>query len=138
MNENRLAFFPRDRSKPDGRWHSCRACNRIYWATRGKPLEAQRKADAQAGRQTRQGLRGLRQYGHPGDRLGALPPELRSQAERLLKKYLTRHGWHMTGPRYAALVACAASNAKRVGDRSWARGMRRLKGYRRAQRRAAE
>jgi hypothetical protein len=31
----------------------------------------------------------------------------------------------------ALLMACAASNAKRVGDRSWARRMWRLKGWRR-------
>jgi hypothetical protein len=40
----------------------------------------------------------------------------------------------MTPALYACLHACAASNARRVGDNSWARSMLRKKGYRRAER----
>ena len=40
--------------------------------------------------------------------------------------------------RYAALIACAASNVRRLGDRSWARRMWRLKGWRRQRRREFE
>ena len=39
----------------------------------------------------------------------------------------------MTPARYAALVACAASNVRRLETRSWARSLWRRKGYRRAE-----
>src|ERR1700687_5680036 len=53
-----LAFFPQDRSKPDGRWHTCRACNREYSAERGKFLAIERKIRERASRPpSRTGLR---------------------------------------------------------------------------------
>jgi|SRR5271169_5563990 len=132
----RLAFFPRDRSRPDGRWHTCSACNRRWWKEVGKPRAARRRWQTASSNGT--GLSGLRQYrNRSGERFSNLPPDLRWKAERLLAKYMTRHRWHMTPTRYAALIACAASNVRRVGDRSWARSLWRLKGYRRAERRKA-
>jgi hypothetical protein len=132
-----LPFFPRDRSRPDGHWHTCSACNRTNWKQVGKHRAAQRRWQKRS-RPTATGLAGLRSYHkREGDRFSNLSPELRWKAERLLSKYVERHRWHMTPTRYAALVACAASNVRRLGDRSWARSLRRLKGYRRAERRKA-
>lgn len=130
-----LAFFPRDRSRPDGRWHTCRLCNRKRWQATGKHDAAMKKERERTERVTRTGLKGLRQYPHPGDRFTSLPFDLRPNAQRLLNRYLKRHRHHMTPALYASLHATAASNARRVGNRSWARRMRRLKGYRRAERR---
>jgi hypothetical protein len=107
----------------------------LLWREHGKQIAAQKKLHKQMERRTRQGLAGLKKYPHPGERFVSLPLELRRVAEGLLHKYYQRHRSHMTPARYALLVACAASNAKRVGDRSWARRMLRLKGYRRAERR---
>ncbi len=128
-----LPFFPRDRSRPDGRWHTCSACNRKQWKEVGKQRAARRRW--QSGGHSCTGLPGLRQYRNlSGERFSNLPADLRWKAERLLSKYVARHQWHMTPTRYAALVARAASNARRLGDRSWARSLWRLKGYRRAER----
>jgi hypothetical protein len=139
-NVKTLPFFPCDRSRPDGHWHTCRNCNRQSWATQGKQRTADRKAEAQAGRQSVQGLPGLRKYQHRhvADLFTSLPPELRHKARLLLDRSLSRHRWHLTQSLRAALIANAASNAPRVGDNSWARSMLRKKGYRRAVRRAAE
>jgi transposase-like protein len=132
--------FPVDRSRPDGRWHSCSDCNQAYWNTRGKRLAAGRKQAEHSARQTRQGLTGLRQYRHrKGLTLFAsLPAPRRDIAHRLLNKYLARHRYNLTRQRIALLIACAASNARRVGDNSWARSMLRRKGYVRAERRHEE
>jgi hypothetical protein len=131
-----LPFFPRDRSRRDGRCHTCSACNRREWKEVGKPRAAQRRW--QRGSHSRTGLPGLRQYRNTsGERFSNLPPDLRLKAERLLSKYVARHQWHMTPTLYAALIACAASNVHRLGDRSWARSLWRLKGYRRAERNKA-
>jgi hypothetical protein len=129
--------FPADRSRRDGRWHSCRDCNRAYWKSRGSELAAVRKERKRSVLPSRQGLAGLRRCQHRRQKFSSLPARLRPTAERLLSEYLVRHAGHLTGPRYAALTACAASNAQRVGDRSWARRMLRLKGYWRAERRKA-
>jgi hypothetical protein len=86
------------------------------------------------------GLAGLRQYRHrkAQELFTSLPPVFRPVARQLLHKYLSRHSGHMTRHKYVTLIACAASNAPRVGDRSWARRMWRLKGHGRAERRQAE
>ena len=126
-----LPFFPRDNSRPDGRWHTCSACNRRQWKEVGKYRAFQRSI---RGGDSHTGLAGLRQYrNRSGERFSNLPSDLRWKAERLLSKYLARHQYHMTPTRYAALVACAASNVHRLGDRSWARSLWRRKGYRRAE-----
>jgi hypothetical protein len=130
-----LAFFPRDRSRPDGRWHTCSACNRQRWKTQGRTLAADRKAREQAERQSREGLSGLQQYRRKDSGLRALPPGLRYKAQQLYSYYMHNHRRHLTQQRCALLLACACSNAKRLGNRSWARRMWRLKGYRRAERR---
>jgi hypothetical protein len=128
-----LAFFPIDRSQPDGHWHTCRACNREYWKRRGKLMALRRKYN----KQSRSGLAGLKRYGHGGPRFGSLPPDLRAVAQRLLSGYMVKHAHHLTPARYASLVACAASHARLVGNRSWARSMWRKKGWRRQERRQA-
>jgi len=135
-----LGLFPRDRSRPDGRWHTCRACNRECWKRQGKFLAAEKKAREKALHQSRTGLRGLREYRRkqPAGEFASLSPELRWKARQLLNKYLDRHKYHLTGPRIAALCACAASNVRRLGDRSWARRLWRIKGYYRSQRRRLE
>jgi hypothetical protein len=134
-----LWFFPRDRSRPDGRWHTCRACNRADWKQRGKFLAADKKAREKALHPSRTGLVGLRQYRRKnGGEFASLPPELRRPARQLLNRYFARHRHHLTGPRIAALCACAASNVQRLGDRSWARRLWRIKGYYRSQRRSLE
>jgi hypothetical protein len=98
-----LPFFPRDRSRPDGRWHTCSACNRTQWKEHSKERTAQRRW--QNGRDSRTGISGLRRYrNRSGDRFSNLPPDLRWKAERLLSKYMERHRRHMTPTRYAALV----------------------------------
>jgi hypothetical protein len=133
-----ITEFPVDRTRRNGRWHSCRKCNQTYCATRGKALAAQRKAQERSQRQTRQGLSGLTQCSHPGVRFANVPKESRGDAERIFSNSLARaeaQGRHLSQPQIASRIACAASNARRVGDGSWARRMRRLKGYRRAERR---
>ncbi len=134
-----LAFFPRDRSRPDGRWHTCRTCNRQRWKTQGRFQAALRKAEQRARqqRQSRQGLKGLHSYRRKRSGLEALPSELRWQAQQLYSRYLSKHRGQLTQERCALLLACACSNVKRLGDRSWARRLWRLKGYRRAERRQA-
>jgi hypothetical protein len=88
---------------------------------------------------SRTGLRGLREYRRKNaGEFDSLPPELRWKARQLLNRYLARHKHHLTGPRVAALFACAASNVRRLGDRSWARRLWRLKGYHRTMRRSLE
>jgi hypothetical protein len=125
--------FPKDSSRHDARWHSCRACNREYWRRRGRFLALRRKYNVSS----RSGLGGLRRFGHGGPRFGSLPPNLRVVAQRLLSGYLAKHAHRMTPPLYAALHASATSHAPQVGSRSWARRMWRLKGWRRQERRQA-
>lgn len=88
---------------------------------------------------SRTGLHGLRQYRRKDcEEFASLPPELRRPARQLLNKYLARHKHHLTLPRIASLHACAASNVRRLVDRSWARRMWRLKGHHRTMRRSLE
>jgi hypothetical protein len=49
-----------------------------------------------------------------------------------------KHGPRLSQPKYALLMATAASNARRVGDSFWGRRMRRLKGWRRQRQRDFE
>ena len=133
-----LEFFPKDRGRPDGRWHTCRECNRRHWAIKGKRAAEYRRLTKLADKKShsREGINGLRRYGQrPEESFGTLPLKLRPVARRLLEKYLSRHFHRMTPALYASLHATATSNARRVGDRSWARSMWRKKGYRRAERR---
>jgi len=130
--------FPVDRSRRDGRWHSCRACNERYWTTRGKLLALDRKLEQLSQRTDRSGLAGLRQLPRNMGGFDVLPPDLRLKAEQIFSRSITRakaDGRHLSQPQIAARIASAVSNARRVGDNSWARRMLRLKGYRRAERR---
>jgi hypothetical protein len=112
-----------------------RECNRQHWKQLGKRQAAEKKAPEKAQHPSRTGLQGLRQYGRKdAGEFDSLPQELRRSARQLLNSYLDRHKHHLTGPLIACLHGCAASNVRRLGDRSWARRMWRLKGYRRSER----
>lgn len=143
--EKPLVAFPRDRSRPDGRWHTCRACNRSYWTETGKPLARRRKLERvfQRAETRRTGLAGLRQCarGRGARGIDSLPPDLRFKARQILSDSLARaraEGRHLTQPLIAIRIASAISSAPRKGNRSWARRLRRLKGYRRTERRKME
>ena len=88
-----LPFFPRDRSRPDGHWHSRRACNRLYWYRWGPIWRDLRKRDKLAERKSRSGLKGLRKYLHKRNRKAftSLEPELRFVAQNLLNRYRAGH-----------------------------------------------
>jgi hypothetical protein len=136
-----ITRFPVDRSRPDGRWHSCQDCNQRYWEERGKPRALDRKLDRRFERAQNgnTGLVGLKKY-HNGSGFDGLPATLRIEAEQILSRSLARaraEGKHLSQPQIALRIACAVSNSWRVGDSSWRRRMARLKGYRRAERRKA-
>jgi hypothetical protein len=133
-----LPQFPRDRSRPDGHWHCCKECN-------GKRLRLLRLAESRrkkweimfspAPANPRRRLEGLKSYRkkrkskNSGERFSNLPPLIRCFAEQLYINYLHKHrGYRLTQQKRAQLKACAASNSRHVGDRSWGRRMRRLKG----------
>jgi hypothetical protein len=138
--EKLLGFFPRDRSRPDGRWHSCTMCRKNRWIVHEKPLlQLDRRAKSSL-LAAKSGLKGLRK--HYGGRRAAvydsLPPALRRIADLLCSGYVDRaraEGRRLSQPQIALMKARAVSNAQRVGDRSWSRRMLRLMGYRRAERR---
>jgi hypothetical protein len=138
--EKLLGFFPRDRSRPDGRWHTCTVCRKNRWREHEKPLIELRRRVRLSLRSARSALEGLRR--HYGSRRGtvydSLPAALRRRADMLWSDYVARareQGRHLSQPQIALMKARAVSNAQRVGDRSWSRRMLRLLGYRRAERR---
>jgi hypothetical protein len=138
--EKPLGFFPRDRSRPDGRWHSCSLCRMYRWTEKEKPLLQLRRRVRLSLRSTKSGLEGLRRhYGGRRDSVyDSLPLGLRRTADLLWSSYVARaraEGRHLSQPQIALMKARAVSNAKRVGDRSWSRRMLWLLGYRRAERR---
>jgi hypothetical protein len=132
-----LELLPRDRGRPDGRWHTCKECNQQWcrfqrWAVREhkkRELAASPPPQPAPGRR----LDGLKSYRNTsGERFSQLPTRGRFIAQQLFNKYLHKHrAPRLTQPKMALLMACAASNAKRVGDKSWSRRMKRLKGWRR-------
>jgi hypothetical protein len=134
-----LPQFPRDRSQPDGCWHTCKECNTqrcgfLRWAVREhKKWELIYSPPPPANPRRRLG--GLKSYRkkskNSGEPFSNLPPLVRCFAEQLYINYLHKHrGPRLTQQKRALLMATAASNARRVGDRSWARRMWRLKGLR--------
>jgi hypothetical protein len=139
-----LESFPRDRSRPDGRWHTCKQCNGqrcrfLRWAAR-KPKQ-QELISSPPPPAPRRRLEGLKSYRNTTGDLpfSHLPPRERFIAQQLFNKYLHKHrGPRLTQPKQALLMACAASNARRAGDRSWSRQMKRFKGWRRQRRRNFE
>jgi hypothetical protein len=136
--EKELRFFPRDRSRRDGRWHSCTLCRKRIWADREKPLALRHKQEQAALQPKRSGIPGLRRYYRKGKGLAGLPPYERFQAQRNLSRSLARakdEGRQLSQPEIALRIANAISNVRRVGDRHWSRKMRRLKGFKRAERR---
>jgi len=60
----RITRFPMDRSRRDGRWHSCKTCAKDYWNKRGKDLRTARAEKKRRERQQLQGLKGLSRYSH--------------------------------------------------------------------------
>jgi hypothetical protein len=74
-------------------------------------------------------LDGLKSYRKKsGEVFSQLPPRERVIARQLLNKYAHRHGPRLSQQKQALLKACAASNSRRVGNKSWSRSMRRRKG----------
>jgi hypothetical protein len=136
--EKPLGFFPRDRSRPDGRWHTCTMCNKKRWAEQGKQ-RALRKLEERIRRRenSRSGIQALRKHYRNGSAFDSLPPVLRRGAEMIWSNSLARakaEGRHLSQPEIALRKANAVSNCVRVGDSSWSRSMLRHKGYRRAER----
>jgi hypothetical protein len=140
-----LSLFPRDRSRPDCRWHTCKECNAqrcrfLRWA-RSEHKKQDFAASSPPPPASRRRLGGLKSYRHTSGDLpfSHLPPRERLIARQLFNMYLDRHrGPGLSQPKMALLMACAASNVKRVGDKSWSRRMKRLKGWRRQRRRNFE
>jgi hypothetical protein len=136
-----LELFPRDRSRRDGRWHTCTSCNGqrcrfLRWAaTEHKKQEVAALPSAQPASRWR--LDGLKSYRNKsGELFSRLPPRERFIAQQLFNKYVHRHrGPGLSQPKMALLMATAASNARRVGNSFWGRRMRRLKGWRRQRQR---
>jgi len=80
---------------------------------------------------SRRNLDGLKSYRKKrGEVFSQLPPRERVVARQLLNKYEHQHGARLSQRKRALLKACAASNSRRVGDKSWSRSMRRRKGWR--------
>ena len=134
-----LGFFPRDRSRRDGHWHTCTMCNRKRRAELGK-YRALRKLENKIRRRVNSlsGIEALRKNYRGGSAFDSLPPALRCKAELIWSNSLARaraEGRRLSQPEIALRKANAVSNCVRVGDRSWSRSMLRQKGYRRAERR---
>jgi hypothetical protein len=138
--EKPLGFFPRDRSRPDGRWHTCTMCRKNRWKEHEKPILELRRRLLLSLRSAKSGLEGLRRYyGRRRETVyDSLPIGLRRTADSLWSTYVVRaqaEGRRLSQPQVALMKARAVSNAQRFGDRSWSRRMLRLLGYRRAERR---
>src|SRR5215469_3156924 len=107
-----LEFFRRDRSRPDGRWHTCKQCNGqrcrfLRWAaSEHKKQEVAASSPPQPASRWR--LDGLKSYrNNSGELFPQLPPRERFIAWQLLNKYLDRHrGPGLTQPKQALLMAC--------------------------------
>ena len=136
-----IGFFPRDRSRPDGRWHTCALCNQKRWQGNRHQRQLQKfQARLERREKGRTGLKGLRKYYRRESLFDVLPLGLRCKAEMILSRSLARaraEGKHLSLAEIALRKANAVSNCVRVGDRSWSRSMLRHKGYRRAERRGA-
>ena len=137
-----LGFFPCDHSRPNGRWHTCKLCNQQHGrlvrkaardrkalALRSLPPPPCRRLDVLEAQRGRRG----------GTVFEQLSPYLQQQARRIchksLRTHVQRYGFRASQPKSALLWASAVSNAQRVGDSSWSRRMRRLKGWRRQRQR---
>jgi len=136
--------FPVDRSRRDGRWHTCSACNKQRCRLLRKAARERKKraltASPPPDPAPRWRLYGLESYRNRSDEpFSRLSPVEKFIAWQLFGKYLHRHrGPRLSQPKCALLMACAASNARRVGDRSWSRRMKRLKGWHRQRRKEFE
>jgi len=140
----RTAEFPVDRSRRDGRWHTCKACNKQRCRLLRKAARERKKRKLLTSPPLppapRRRLGGLKSYRNKSDEpFSRLSPVEKFIAWQLFGKYLHRHrGPRLSQPKCALLMACAASNARRVGDRSWSRRMKRLKGWHRQRRKEFE
>ena len=120
--EKLLGFFPRDRSRPDGRWHTCTMCRKNRWREHEKPRLELRRTEQSSVRAAKSGLVGLRRhYGRRRQTVyDSLPPRLRRTADTLWSSYVARareEGRRLSQPQIALMKARAVSNAQRVGDR---------------------
>jgi hypothetical protein len=136
-----LAFFPRDRSRPDGRWHICKLCNQQHGRLMRQAASEQRRLALQTSPPPHQRLEALRASCNRNRAtvFERLPRSLQQQAwsiyHKALRTHRQRYGFSASQPKRALLWACAVSNARRVGDNSWSRRMKRLKGWRRQRQR---
>jgi len=138
--QNKLVgFFPRDRSRADGRWHTCTLCNKNQWRDQREHRAMQRlRKRIEKRENSRTGIRGLRKYYRGNSQFDSLPLALRLKAEAIWSKSLAwarAEGRRLSQAEIALRKANAVSNCIRVGNRSWSRSMLRQKGYRRAERR---
>jgi hypothetical protein len=90
-----------------------------------------------------QGLAGLHFYSHqkPEEMFAILPPSLRDNALVIFKRSIERaqrEGRPLTQARLASLYAAAASNALRLGNRSFAARMNACKRWKRYRERKRE
>jgi len=133
----RITQFPVDRFRRDGRWHSCKRCGRRSWHERGKQLRAERRDRQHRESQQLQGLVGLQlYYSHqdPQERFARLPPSLRPKAEVILSRSLEharREGRPLTQALFGLFHAAAASNAPRLGSKSFPARMNAHKRWKR-------
>jgi hypothetical protein len=137
----RLSEFPLDRSRRDGHWHTCRLCNRKRGRLLRRDARERKKRELLTAPPPiptfpRPRLSGLKKYRNKsGEAFANLSPVERLIALQLFNKYMQqRQGVQVLQPQRALLMACAASNAKRVRDSRWGRRMRWLKGQCRRQR----
>jgi hypothetical protein len=137
-----LGFFPRDRSRPDGRWHTCKLCNQRHGQmVRATAREQRALVLTSQPPPPRQRLGALKAHreGHRNTVFEQLPRTIQQLAMRIYHKalgtHVQRYGFPAPQPKRALLWACAVSNAQRVGDNSWSRRMKRLKGWRRQRQR---
>ena len=136
-----LAFFPRDRSRPDGRWHTCKLCNQQHLQTLRQAASEQRRLALQTSPPPRQRLEELRASSNSNGAtvFERLPRSLQQRVwgiyDKALHTHVQRYGIQASQPKRALLWACAVSNVQRVGNNSWSRRMKRLKGWRRQRQR---
>lgn len=132
-----ITKFPVDRSRSNGRWHSCSECARNNWHNRGKFLRADRRASLRLEVEARSGLKGLHQfYSHQnrGEPFASVPLRRKSDAELIYRQGIEkdrRTGRPCTRQRRALRLANAASNAGRVGNRSFLARMNAFKRWKR-------
>ena len=97
-----LPFFPRDRSRPDGRWHTCKECNQQRCRFLQCAVREHKKWElvysSPPPPNPRRRLDGLKSYRknskNTGEPFSHLPPLERCFAEQLFSNNLHKHRGH--------------------------------------------